>query len=184
MSNEGNVTSSANSHPIDMKQINTNVWQQGLWDGNVTLRDMDFLITYTNFKRGDSYPNVLKLHPHLDSAKDSPLDTTVFENCILGMPTWFYSLKSVLETGLSSHCSYSGTCWVSSEKVLVVIICFGERLCQVLASLSGTTVYLPPAAWVGTNRAVFIPQTFLSSSGSQESSFLCQIFYSSVEDQF
>lgn len=151
-----------------MKQINTNVWQQGPWDGNVTLRDLDFLITYTNFKRGGSYPNVLKLHPHSDSVKDSPLDTTVFENSILGMPTWFYSLKSVLETGLRSHCSYSGMCWVSSEKVLVVIICFGKRLCQVLASLSGTTFYLPPAVRVGTDKAVFRPQTPLFLRQSRE----------------
>lgn len=96
----------------------------------ITLRDLGLLITYTNFKRGCSYQHVLKVHPHSDSARGSLLDTTVFENSVLGILTWFYSLQILLETGLWSHCSYSGTSWISNlaEKVLVVFICFGESV--------------------------------------------------------
>lgn len=157
-----------------MKQINTNVRKQGPWDGNVPLRDLDFLIPYTNFKRGGSYQNVLKLQPHSDSAKDSLLDTKIFENSILGVPTWSCSLQTVLETGLRSHCSSSGTSWVSnsSEKVQVVSICFGKSLCQVLAHrlelypLSHLLPSFHPVSWVDTNRAVLMAQTlFLQQSG-------------------
>ena len=51
--------------------------------------------------------NVLKLHPHSDHVKDLLLNTTVFENSILGIPPWFSFLQTVLETGLRPPCSYS-----------------------------------------------------------------------------
>lgn len=58
----------------------------------------------------------------------------LFENSISGIPLWFYSLLTIL----SFPCSHSGVSWVSgfSEKVLVVIICFGKSLYQVHVLLS------------------------------------------------
>lgn len=43
-----------------MKQINTNMCKQGPWDENVVLRDLDFLITFRNFKRESRYQKCSK----------------------------------------------------------------------------------------------------------------------------
>lgn len=80
-------------------------------------------------------------HPHSDPAKESLLDSEIFENFILGIPTHFMLYKFVQKMAFRSHGSYSGMGWVSNslEKVLVVIICFDESLWQVRFSLSETT---------------------------------------------
>lgn len=81
MSNEGNVTSPANSHPPELKQINGNVCKQESGDGHVILKDLDFPLPLIGISSEEvATENVSKLRLHSGSVKDSLLETRVFES--------------------------------------------------------------------------------------------------------
>lgn len=162
-----------------MKHISPNMCKRGHEREMLSYRIGVFL-PLTGISREEvGTGNVLKLHPHSDHVRDLLLNTTVFENSIVGIPPWFSSLQTVLETGLKPPCSYSGVSWVSSSsgKVLVVTICFGRSLCHVLTSLSESPTCCPsppespekaPTGHVYPSDSVLFfqpPRGFLSVSG-------------------
>lgn len=91
-----------------MKQINTNMCKWGHEMEMFYDRIWVFLSLTGIWREGIGTKTVPKLLPHSDYAKDSLWGIAVFENSILGIPTWLYSPQSVLETGCRSFCSYSG----------------------------------------------------------------------------
>lgn len=128
-----------------MKQISPNVCRRG-HEREEFYWGIGIFLPLTGISKEEvGTRNVLKLHPHSDRVKDLPLNTTVFENSVLGIPPWFSSLQTVLETGLKPPCSYSGVSWGSrsSGKVLVVTACFDKSVCHVLTSLSESPTCCP-----------------------------------------
>lgn len=173
-----------------MKQINTNVCNQGPWDGSVTLRDVDFLITYRNFERGGRYQKCSITQSTFRLHQGFTVENNSIWKLYLGILTRFCSPKTVLETGLRSHC-YSGVSWVSnsSEKVLVFIICFGKSVCQVLASLPGSICCPLSAAQLPPNPLRRYWQGCVDTSDSSlfwwSRKFLfMSIFCNSIDGQF
>lgn len=129
-----------------MKQINTNVCKWGHEMEMFYDQIWVFLSLMGIWREEIGTKTVPKLLPHSDYAKDSLRDIAVFENSILGIPTWLYSPQTVLETGCRSFCSYSG---VSSLQFLRTSAGCYNLLWQISLSgahsLTGTIFHSPPS---------------------------------------